>query len=288
MSVKTKKQHYVWEYYLLAWATDHQIWCQRDNKIFQTSTENVAQERYFYEIEQPTNLEILLIEELLNYGGPLARETNLQTFRTFLLAASSGNDSRRFGMEWHHGIIEEKALPIMETLAAGDDAPLRDEEQRINLAIFMGQQYTRTKKVRKSFTPLRKEQVPEEYKECNFQKAHEILCFVFANNIGAHIFERLELRLIRNTSSISLITSDQPIYNLQASPGVLPTSVELYYPISPRLALMARNPKTNPRKISSNEEAMELNIFSAKNSHEFIFSSQKEDLEQTLNWTSRS
>lgn len=279
MSTKTKKQHYVWEYYLQAWAIDRQIWCRRDNRVFKTSTENVAHERYFYEITKPTLTEIRLVEKLLNHGGPLARKTNLHTFHSYLLTAFSSKDSRRFGIEWHHGLIENKALPIMEKLAAGNDAPLKNKEDRINLAIFMGQQYTRTKKVRNSFTPPTKEQVPEEYKGCDLQKVYEMLTFVFANNIGALIFDGLELRLIENKTSIDLITSDQPIYNLLAAPGLPAKDVELYYPISPRLALMARKP-INHKKISSREDAIELNSFTTKNHHEFLFASNKEALDK--------
>ena len=46
-----KKQHYVWEFYLKAWRFEgNKVWCNRNGNVFNTSTENVAQERRFYEI----------------------------------------------------------------------------------------------------------------------------------------------------------------------------------------------------------------------------------------------
>ena len=49
--MKTRKQHYVFQAYLSAWTNkDKQLYCLRNNKIFCTTTENVAQERDFYKV----------------------------------------------------------------------------------------------------------------------------------------------------------------------------------------------------------------------------------------------
>jgi hypothetical protein len=278
MSIKAKKQHYVWEYYLKSWSDDGQVWCWRNGRIFKTSTENVAQERYFYEINPPSAVEAKLVEKILNHGPAINRAVNLHTFYTYLLAAYAGDDSRRYSIEQHHGMIENKAFPIIEKLAAGDDSPLRIKSDRINLAIFLGQQYTRTKKIKNAFTPLPEGQkIPEEYKECDFQKIRQILAFVYSNNIGNHIFDGLDIKLIRNTSNTRLITSDQPIYNLLATPGKPPKEVEIYYPISPQFALFAQKNQSK-RQIASDDEASRLNLFIARNSHEFIFASDEDDL----------
>lgn len=61
-----KKQHYVWEFYLKAWSFEgNKVWCRRNDKIFNTSTENVAQERRFYEITPLTEDEIGFIENAI-------------------------------------------------------------------------------------------------------------------------------------------------------------------------------------------------------------------------------
>lgn len=56
MSEKKRKQHYVFQAYLLAWAKNEKIWCVRKNgKPFNTNTINVAQERDFYRVTPLNN-----------------------------------------------------------------------------------------------------------------------------------------------------------------------------------------------------------------------------------------
>jgi len=43
-----KQHHYVWKEYLKPWTSENKIFCQRDNKLFSTSLNNIAQQRFFY------------------------------------------------------------------------------------------------------------------------------------------------------------------------------------------------------------------------------------------------
>lgn len=283
MSTDTKKQHYVWEYYLKAWTTKNKIWCLRKGKIFNTSTENIAHERYFYETSEFTPSEIKLVKSILNRGEGLARAINLDTFRTYIEASHASEKSRRFGVEWHHGIIENKAVPIMEMLRAGNSNILDNQKDKIDFCIFLGQQYMRTKKIKESRLELPESQaIPEDYKNCDFQKIYEALTFVYANNLGALIHDKLEMRLVRNTSNIKLITSDQPIYNLAAKPGEEAPEISIYYPIDPRLAIFARK-SPNVAELDTEAQVAELNAFMASNSHELLFAQSKEDLQTLIN-----
>jgi len=278
MSTDTKKQHYVWEYYLKAWATKNKIWCLREGKIFNASTDNVAHERYFYETSEFSPNEIKLVESILNLGKGLARTVNLDTFRTYIEVSHANERGRRFGIEWHHGIIENKAVPIMEMLRVGNSSVLDNRNKKIDFCIFLGQQYMRTKKIKESRPPFPENQViPEKYKDCDFQKIFEALTFVYANGLGAQIHDALEIRLVENTSNINLITSDQPIYNLAAKPGEEAHEISIYYPIGPRLAIFARK-SPNLAKIETEAEAIELNAFMANNSHELLFGQSETEL----------
>ncbi|WP_413214790.1 DUF4238 domain-containing protein [Paraburkholderia kururiensis] len=279
MSTDTKKQHYVWEYYLKAWATKNKIWCLRKGKPLHTSTENIAHERYFYRTSEFTPSEIKLVESILSLGKGLARTINLDTFRTYIEVSHASERSRRFGVEWHHGIIENKALPIMKALRAGNPSILGNQKDRIDFCIFLGQQYMRTKKIKESRLELPDNQaIPDEYKNCNFQKIYEALAFVYANNLGAQIHDTLEIRLVKNTSNINLITSDQPIYNLAARPGEEAPEISIYYPVNPRLAIFARK-SPNLAELDTEAQVAELNAFMASNSHELLFAQSREDLQ---------
>lgn len=282
MSTSTKKQHYVWESYLKAWASDNQIWSLREGRVFKSSTENVAQERYFYEANELSQAEIKLVERMLNSGSETSRAVNLDTFKTYLLVSEHSEESRRFGVEWHHGIVERKALPIMEGLRSGDASVLNNKQEKINFCIFLGQQYMRTKKIKNSWLPFSEDKaIPDEYKNCDFQKVYEILTFVYANNLGAYIHDALQMRLVENRSGIELITSDQPIYNLLATPGKEATKTSIYYPISPLLAIFAKK-TPNDEKIDSEDDVVRLNSFMVNNSHEFVFSTSQEQLKNLI------
>jgi len=279
MSTDPKKQHYVWEYYLKAWAMKNKIWCLRKGKIFNTSTENIAHERYFYETSEFSSGEIKLVESILNLGEGLTRADNLNTFRTYIEVARANERSRRFGVEWYHGIVENKIVPIMEILKAGNSSVLNNPKDKIEFCIFLGEQYMRTKRIRESrFSLPENHKIPDEYRACDFKKIFEALTFVYANNIGAQIHSALEIRLVENTSNTNLITSDQPIYNLSAKPGEEAHELSIYYSIGPRRAIFARK-SPNLAKIETGDEVIELNEFMANNSHELLFAQSKEDLQ---------
>ncbi|MCO4858845.1 DUF4238 domain-containing protein [Herbaspirillum sp. WGmk3] len=277
MSERTKKQHYVWEYYLSAWASDGQIWARRGGKNFRTSTENVAQERYFYEIPKLSPSEVKLLKSMVTIGPLINQVVNQSSLATYLAIAQSEKDTSKFGMEWHHTMIEQQALPILKELRNGNAAILEDHKSKIHLCIYLGHQYTRTKKIRNAFPTNPNLNIPEEYKDCDLQKIHAASIFIFAGGIGSYLCDYLDLRLIYNKSGKNLITSDQPIYNLLAVSGEISKDSSIYFPISPELALWAKK-SPNDEYIDDKSKVEYLNSFMAKHSHEFIFATSEEEL----------
>lgn len=277
MSIEVKKQHYIWEYYLKGWATDDQIWSKREDKIFPTSTENVAQQRYFYEIDPLSDAEIKLLIRMIMKGPAINQFVNLDSLDTYLSIANSGNEWARFGLEQYHGMIEKNAFPVLSALRDKDFDVLNDKQSKIHLCIYLGHQYTRTKKARTAFMNHQGLSIPEEYKDCDLHKVQNAMGFILANSIGGSLCDHLDLRVVENHSDIKLVTSDQPIYNLLAIPGDIPKESSIYFPISPHLALWAKKGINNER-IDAKERAEELNTFIAKNSLEFIFASSKDEL----------
>lgn len=278
MSDEVKRQHYVWEHYLKGWATKNQIWAKRGkNSPFLTSTENVAQERYFYEVEALNQSEITLLRNMVLMGEPSAQFVKFTSLRAYIDLTSSTPHHRRFGMEWHHSQIENKVAPILLALRNGDSSPLEDRTSKINLCIYMGHQYTRTKKALNSFTPLPDTvAIPDHYKDINQEKIHRALAFVFASSIGSSLCDLLNLQLIVNETEVNLLTCDQPIFNLLAVPGEIAKETSIYMPISPGYALWAK--KGPPERIDTIDQAKTLNHFMVKNSLEIIFASSEAEL----------
>ena len=91
-----------------------------------------------------------------------------------------------------------------------------------------------------------------------------------------------KVTLIRNNTHVSFITGDQPIINLKydySSGDISPTELELYYPISPYLALLI-NAKTMKNEVTIDEKQVEeLNQAILHASKDFIIGNSKELLE---------
>jgi hypothetical protein len=68
--MKKRHQHFVWRHYLQAWATNGQIWCLGDGKIFNTNVRNVAQERDFYRLKELSPNDISFISSFIVPNQP--------------------------------------------------------------------------------------------------------------------------------------------------------------------------------------------------------------------------
>ena len=86
---------------------------------------------------------------------------------------------------------------------------------------------------------------------------------IFATNLGASLYRTRwtnKIVFLRNETAAPFIAGDQPIVNLLDSTA--PDEIELYYPLSPRLAMIfAVNPhrhSTNDREVTF-EEVENLN-----------------------------
>jgi hypothetical protein len=275
MSEKTKKQHYVWEFYLKGWSTNNQIFCKRDGQIFKTSTENVAQERYFYEKESLSPEEIRLVEKLIADGPAINQAVDRSSLLAYVSVANSQGDTVRYGIEWYHSTLEGKADRVLREIRKGNIDILDDRQSKIDFCLYLGHQYMRTKKIRDSYemSSLSTKQHPN----CNLRKIYDVMAFIRANTVGSYLYSHLNLQLKSNESGKNLITSDQPIYNISAIPGEAPNEFTAYFPVSPKLALWAMK-APNDERIDTPDKAERLNAFMAANSHEFVFAEREEDL----------
>ncbi|WP_152565190.1 DUF4238 domain-containing protein [Methylobacter sp. BBA5.1] len=277
-----KKQHYVWEHYLDAWSINGKIWCKRNDSVFHTSTENVAQERYFYETEPLTENETTLLLRVINRFPPSSHLVHHSSLFSHLLTSEGNEKVRKNGIEHFHNIIEGKVVSIVNILREGNTSVLENKQNKIDFCIFLGQQYTRTKKIKNTTLKiLESTRVPEEFRNCDFQKVFRVLSFLLANNIGYWIYEQAEIVILRNDTDKELITGDQPIYNLFAKNGEEINDVELYYPLSPKFALLAtKNPRG--RQSIDIESVAIYNRHILSIAHESIFFSKEESLQQLM------
>jgi hypothetical protein len=278
MNPNAKKQHYVWQHYLRAWSIDNQLYCKRGNSIFRTSTENVAQERYFYEAVQLNETEILLVRNIIARMHPSAHQLLNDTFDVYLEIGRVDDHLRRNGLEKFHSITEGKTVPIMNSIRDSDFEVLKNQQNRSDFSHFLGRQYTRTKKIKDKVA--RKPsfgQVPEMFASCDFGNVKEVVTFLLVDNIGNWIDSVGVFNFLTNASETSFITSDQPIYNLPAKDEEEAKEFKLFYPISPQIALLVLKTKTKTN-IADLQAVKKYNDYIRRNAYANIFACSKEEL----------
>ena len=211
MQLELKKaQHYVFQSYLQAWCdADKKLWCLRNRNVFKSGTHNIAQQRYFYEIEPWSEAEIkfyklyisdqkewvqkALMEHLRAYQYPFEAEKRLDNLRKGLLAhinctENSGlleeiessfadiqkelDAAKKNMTEEFYSDIEGQAVAWLKSLQQHDMSFYtgKDFEDFIN---FIGIQYFRTKKMSDHFINVMEQGIkdPQMFTLC---KNHDI------------------------------------------------------------------------------------------------------------------
>jgi len=254
MSEKKRKQHYVWEHYLTAWAVRGQVWCQRGGNQFVTNTENIAHRRDFYRLREMSEKDLelvkLFIEQMGDHLKELARgwiPAFTALFRIQKLYRESGQQNAELEKELDiainnleedlHSSIEDSAVPILKALRQGDFATLDDQQSYVDFARFMATQHLRTSAMENRM--LQNAKIPAQF-GANMENIWGILRTISATNISFHFFsvqDSTRLTFLNALPPNEFITGDQPMLNLRADGATPPTELEIYYPLTPNRAL---------------------------------------------------
>jgi len=253
----SKNQHYVWQYYLSAWATEGTFWCYRhkDRKLFATQPKSVASETYFYESRPLTAADWEFLEAFIGRAtDERLRELNRDYVKLTQLSFDLRKrleksvlppDVRRaledqlrwaeknLGERYHAG-IENKCQDILGWLRSEDDGFYEDVTRCGDFLYFLSLQYFRTAKMREGTVNL-----PPVVPGHDPRRTASILNHIHATNVSVGLFREGELYRIvflSNGTGVPLITGDQPVLNM-LNPATT-DDVELYYPLSPKLALV--------------------------------------------------
>jgi hypothetical protein len=294
MSTITRRQHYVWRKYLRAWAPNDQIWCLRENNIFNTNLMNIAQERDFYKLRDLTHEEIKFLDDFCNVQREPLRTTNLRWVKYFtatfelqrgLIAKGlPAKEIMRFineaaikQEEELHGRIEQDAVVNLDALLAGDASFFKISDEKIKFLYFLCVQYTRTKKLKANalegpskLTAVKPENI--------WNALSHIIATSLAQNLVAYSYQ---LYFLRPEGEEVFITGDQPVINLHGTyvaSTEAPKELDLYYPISPKLAvLVASEPPEN--SALTDEEVRGYNRHMQLQSHSLLFAHRASVLE---------
>ena len=275
------RQHYVWRYYLKPWSKNNLIFCLRKDRIFQSSLIKIAQEKYFYKTEELNKAEIDLIMKMIKSFPKENHSLLVDTFHVYLATSNGPEYLQKNGIEIFHGIVERRAQKALDNLILGDMSILNDEETKIDFCKFVARQYSRTKKIKTRISSTSNDiPLPDDYVgKCEVSKIMKVFSFLSSESIGNWIYSESKITLLENTTNIKFITSDQPVFNLKSKENEVPNEMELFYPITPDKALLFSTRDDIDNKINESE-IIEFNNEIVNQSHEIIFSKNRNEIEQ--------
>ncbi len=300
-----KEHHYVWANYLLNWSCDGKnLWfVTSKRKLIFDSARMVAKERFFYKVRPLTQEHIFLIEQYLSTCE--IKDYFLDLLDDFVKvqvneAKCSGHESelaleayRHNTLENYHSGYEYRAKPIVDRLVTLDLSCLDDDTNVLLLSQYLGQQFARTK----SFKQLALLAMSKRHNNTDAMFIHKnttecwwFISHMIGHNLGLSIYSDRHVTttsLLFNNTKQSFITSDQPVINIHPElTGDIDTSPEdhqfdLYYPLSPQVALVICNSgQFKPGIVNvSIDVAARLNIMLARHAYEHIFGTEQAAIE---------
>lgn len=296
-------QHYVWRYYLEAWAEKGNFHCLRDKKVISVKPINIAKERDFYRLREMTPEDISFIERFAIEPAPKhlqnLHRNLLDNFYTItrLKSAIDYNFSNNLGYkkeidiavnnaeELLHGRIENAAQIYLNKLRNGDASFFPEEKSLPCFLYFLCVQHFRTKGVKSSIFNMQQQRGLNDFK-----RIWNVVSHIFAANVGWSIYaERYQHRILilENNTTVPFLTGDQPTINIHSrEKGVAPDRLAFYYPLSPKRAMLLIDEVqgTNPTHMHlSNIEVEHYNNLIINAAHEMVFSCSCEQLKTIHN-----
>lgn len=302
---KKKRQHFVWRKYLRKWASNGRIFCLMGERVFETGLMSIAQEKYFYELKELSEQEISLLKAVIECDSrPMIRRLNHNWIELF---DNVFRLKRQLGVEGiasleidkmldtlicnleedFHCSIESEGDEFLELLYNRDLSFYDDDERLMSFLFFICQQYFRTQNVRHNVTSLISES--NSFKDVNIDAMWSVLRHVCATSFGCSLYQerdRFRLIMVENNSGLPFITGDQPVINTHAVGLRLeeePEEVELYYPITPSIALLltGRGEYHAKKYVPANEtDVWKYNKYIFDQSGKQVYSSSRDALER--------
>lgn len=293
--------HYVWRYYLEAWATEGRIACMRaSGRPFRKAIKRIAAEDKFYRIHPLSESDF----KFLRAGCQLLpnerlRDSMLRDLIRMLEFQESGRRiplhdrvwRRRFDVytcnfeEDLHGDVEQRFQRHLDALRLGDVSLFSDENSFANFARYIAAQFTRTKSFRDYTATI----MPDK-PGLSAERIWPFFNRLFAIHNGHGIATRrtsARVHLLCAPDGHEFITSDSPVVNIfgfTKAPGT-EGQFDLYYPLCPTRALRVELPDEGEPaqvvRVAAPDEIHWYNVMMRSMSHEMAFATTYEALEGT-------
>lgn len=253
---KKRHHHYIWRDYLRPWSTNEKIACLREGKLFEPNLMGIGQEKDFYKLKELNSDELKFIASFINNSREHLQKLHTNLLKQFNLVFQfkevfeskgiNGEEANNFletmiynFEENLHADIEISAMKYIESILQEDIRFYDTDEGCMDFIYFLSVQFWRTNKSKQNaFKALGN--IPK----INIENVWNILSHIFATNMGWVLYaERkvFKMILLKNETAKEFITGDQPVVNTYAylnSSKTPPDEIELYYPVSPQLAIL--------------------------------------------------
>lgn len=285
---KKRKQHYVFRYYLDSWNNEeHQLFCLRNEQIFGSKSRGVAHQNDFYRIaelsSQSENFLNLFIARIM---VPEVRASCLELLERFTAPFKEKNreleqgtwskeKEREFDIRINnleediHWGFEEKLKPYLSQLRGGDASFFKDPQQKQEFLKCISVQASRTKRsritaqnsVKTALQGVLEIEKAAQIYGFDMEKMYPVMSHMLAETLTYSLVHAssYQLVLLNNDTNIPLITGDQPAIAIPSplreavSVAQDPTQLQIYYPISPRKAILITNLPQFPPLIDLSE-----------------------------------
>lgn len=286
------QHHFVWKHYLRGWAEDHQcrkyVWrnTEKTNKVEKFSVNGIFVDSKFYKINKLDKYQLEMIRYLFKDSSIFIRQSInkfLDVNSTFnLINMNFSNEEISYyhalyesnTLENFHTEIESKAKLIIDPLKMGDFSILENTENLVVFIQFISQQLFRTKSYKENMILTAKKL--DQVLAVKMEECWAIIAFFMGINFGFDLWVNRannKYCLLLNETDEDFITSDYPVINVHPATEIINLDrpigndeVDLYYPISPKIACMINSSSKFPQgkvKVSL-AEVERLNIKIAK------------------------
>ena len=296
------RQHYVPQLYLSAWTRDRQLYVQRGSSRFLAVTRNVAVQNDFYKLVPLSQHDIDVLRyfavdkiandrlrkmaegwlDLFIQAQNIRKATELNSGPIYELEKELERLEVNFGEEIQSN-IETDATRTIDELRSCDETLFEDMERAAALTQFLGFQYFRTRKMAEIA-----KQTLGKIVTINVEAIWGVVRVIFGWNLGSGLlntFDTWSVEYMHSPPNSEFITSDQPLINLKAlnlAPNQETKELELYYPLTPELAIIITplgKEKCVTHRTLSKTEIKKYNTIVFDNSFEQVFARSEDVLD---------